>query len=748
MTKKNVSKKHTLTRVSTLSLAITTATFAISGAADFQPGSEFVLEEIIVSAQKREQNLMDVGISVSVLDEQAIRDNRVAKVTDIVLFTANTGVKESFPGLMPVITIRGVGLNDFNATNNPSAGVYVDDVSLSSLALMNTEIIDLASVEVLKGPQGTLYGRNSTAGALNFRTADPDLEGFEAQLIGGIGSYDTTEVEGMINAPVSENLGVRLSVKNVSQAEGFWENRVLDTDVGERDEFTARLQGLWLSPDDVSSVLLKVETQKIRSELGAPEFFGALPTSSLGSCPGSPHCTNFFGYNDTDNDPFKGDWSKDPNYEANKTSATLRFETDLGFADLTSVTGYIDFDRFSSTDVDASPLALTDFYNTDDIRQISQEIRLSESNDFMDWQMGLFYAVDQVESNYYGEIGILNTTSLTRTIQEAVSKAMFANVDWLVTEDVTVITGLRYSRESKDNVGFTQDLVTEAPISYLSFAPVGSGPITVAAVDDEINDSSIAWKLGVNWRSSDSTLLYASATEGHKSGGFYAGVASTSLQLIPYKAETLRAYEVGVKSQLPQFGLSYELSAFYYDYQDVQTYITDNIGALPIQKLSNVNSAEIYGLDAVVRFRPALVEGMMLSAGLGLLQTSFEDSISTISEGNNLPDSPDTTLQLGINYNTQLDDGIEATFALNGHYQGKSFKDATNDPLLEQDAYWLLNGRVSLYFGDDWEAALWGKNLTDKEYISHGFNQLNLGNGYRLYGAPRTYGLSVTKHFN
>jgi iron complex outermembrane recepter protein len=734
-----------------LFMAIMMATLGVEAAEQIKTNSPiYELEEVVVTAQKRDQSLMDVGISVSVVDEKSIRDSRIEKVTDIVLFTANTSVKENFPGLMPVITIRGVGLNDFNAANNPAAGVYIDEVSLSSLALMSSEFIDLASVEVLKGPQGTLYGRNSTAGALNFHTAKPNLDAFEARLSGGIGNYGATEVEAMINAPLNQEFGLRAAAKRISQNEGYWDNRATGSDIGERDELIGRLQALWEPADHNLSALLKLEGQRGRSELGAPEFFGALPTATATNCPGSPSCSNFAGYTDTDGDPFTGDWSTDPDYDQNQFASTLRLETDLGFAELTSVTGYIDFDRTYSTDVDASPLALIDFTNSDDVQQFSQELRLAGSHDIADWQLGLFYAVDEVETRYDGNLGLFNTTTQSITEQKATSKAVFANIDWMLNDTLTLITGLRYSDEKKANQGTHLDLVSSAPGSNLSLAPFGSQPITLASVDEEINDSSVEWKLGLNWKPSDTTLIYASATQGTKSGGFFTGAATSSAQLKPYDKETLSAFELGIKSQLPEYGVSYELNTFIYDYDDVQTFIRDTSGALPIQRLSNVDGAEIYGLDASLRIRPPSIVGLTLGANLGLLRTklkSFESSQGPIAEGNDLPDSPRTSLHLSTSYDTQFSQNLRATFALDGRYQSASYRDALNDPLLKSDSYWVVNGRVSLYFNDDLELSLWGKNLTDEQYVTQGLNQIVLGNGFRVYGAPRTYGLSVTKHF-
>jgi len=696
---------------------------------------EFAIEEIIITAQKREQNLMDVGISVSVVDEQAIRDQRIEQVTDIVLFTANTSAKETIPGLMPVIAIRGVGLNDFSSANNPSVGVYVDDVALSSLALMSSDFIDLASVEVLKGPQGTLYGRNSTAGALSFHAAKPALEAFEARVSAGVGNYGVRELDTMVNAPLSSDFGLRLAAKQTLQNEGYWFNRMTGTDMGERDELTVRVQALWEPADGDSSVLLKLEQNRGRSELGAGEFFGLLPTASFSDCPGSPQCADFFGYTDTDGDPYKGDWSVDPDYNKDQFSATLRVDWDLGFAEFTSVTGYIDFDREYTNDTDAAP-SLKDFYDSDSVQQFSEELRLTGSTDRADWQLGLIYAVDKVDSDYFMLSDLFNTSFLLEFEHQTTSQAVFANADWVLNDELTLVTGLRFSHEEKDNMGFAEDLVSRAPGSFLTSATFGSPPITIASIDDTISDKSVEWKLGINWKPNDATLVYASAAQGTKSGGFFTGPVVSSAQLQPYDKETLLAYEVGIRSQLPGFGISYELNAFYYDYQDVQTFIRDTSGALSVQRLDNVDEADIYGLDATLQFRPTSVDGLTLAANLGFLKTelsSFVASEGVVPAGNEQPDSPDLSLHLSASYNARLSENIDATFAVAGRYQSEVYRDALNDPFLKSDSYWVTNARMSLYFGDDLELTAWGKNLEDKRYVTMGLNGLVLGGGFRIY---------------
>jgi iron complex outermembrane receptor protein len=709
-----------------------------------------VWDEVTVTAQKRVQSSLDVGISVAVVGRQEITERRIETPSDLVVFTPNATVKENIPGLMPVVTIRGVGLNDFNATNNPATGVYVDEVSLSSLALLSSDLFDLERMEVLKGPQGTLYGRNSTAGALNIISARPSLDGSSARIVASAGNYDSKDLELVANLPIADNLAVRLSGKGLVQDEGFYFDESLGRDVGRREVFSGRVQTLWAASDAVE-VLLKVEGQRGRSELGSPEFFGALPTPTETDCPGSTGCSNFFGYTDTDNDPFRGAWSVNPEYNYDQFGATARIEADLGFADLTSVTGYINFSRNYASDTDAGPLRLTDFNNYDDVNQFSQELRLSGRENQLDWQVGAFYSVDNVDTIYAGDLqGLFNTTTLSVADQKSTSKAVFGNLEWSLNETVSLLGGLRYTDELRKANNFTQDNVSEVGGRFLTMAPLGTPPIVLAAVDDEIDESSWSWKLGVNWKPADNILLYTHASQGTKSGGFFAGVATNPAQLIPYESETLIAYEAGLKGRAPNLGIRYEASAFYYDYNDVQTFVRDQTGAVPVQRLGNVENASLYGAELNLMFKPKMIEGLDLNVGVGLLSSelgSFESGTGTIPKGNEQPDAPDLTMNLGASYIADVSDRLSLRLAVDGRYQSSTFRDAINDPLLFAEGYWVTNARLSLFEEGNWDLSLWGKNIGDKQYVTQGVNQLAFGYGFRVYGAPRTYGLSVSKDF-
>lgn len=708
---------------------------------------------VTVTAQKRAQDTLDVGVNVAVVSAETLQANRVTQVTDLAAFTPNVDIKENMPGILPVVTIRGIGLNDFSATNNPSAGVYVDEVYLSSLALMNFDLFDLERMEALKGPQGTLYGRNSTAGAINIVTARPTFGGVEGRVSGGYANYETIDLEGMINLPLSDTLALRVSGKAVRQDEGMFFNRVTGGDFGRRDVLMGRAIARWAPGDDLD-IQLKLEAQRVRSEVGAPEFFGLLtpPGAPAGLvCPGSSGCMDFLGYRDTDNDPFKGDYSTDPAYDVDQRSATLRIERDFGWATLTSITGYLDFERDWGAETDAGPFRQTDFIEHDNILQLSQEVRLSGATDRSDWLVGAFASRDRVKMTYDGDLrDLFNTTTLTFSNQTSKSAAVFGNLEYKLDGDVSLVTGLRYTWEEKANEGGDYDLVPNCPASFLTFAPCGSPPVLLASVDETISDTNWSWKLGLNWKPDPLTLIYASVSRGVKSGGFFSGVATNSGQLQPYDPESLIAWEVGVKQRLPEWGLAWSGSAFYYDYSDVQTFIRDTSGGLPIQRLGNVDEATIYGLDLDATWSPSALAGLDITAGLGLLHTelgAFASSGGAVLAGNELPDAPEVSFNASAVYTVAVSDGLDARFQIDGHYAGDMFKDALNDPLIATEAYWVWNGRASLLSGSDWDISIWGKNLADERYVTQGVNNLALGIGFRVYGAPRTFGVSFTRSF-
>ena len=302
------------------------------------------IEEIVVTADRRAVSVQDVPATITAVSGDAIAQRHLQNMSEAINIVPNVDIKQNAPGVLPVVTIRGVGLNDFGGNTSPPAGIYVDEVFLSTVVMMNGQLFDLDRVEVLKGPQGTLYGRNSTAGAINFISAAPTPHaGGRAQL--GYGNYNTFTLDGMLNMPISDTLALRVSGKLTEQQDGYWESRLLPGTIGKQSIQTGRAMLLWTPTEDFRS-LFKVEGLRQRGQQGQTAFFGAIDPTTFTTCASvlagrtdDTNCTNFLGYTDRDGDPYKGDWDRKPILNSDGWDGTWRNDLDIGDLTLTSVTG-------------------------------------------------------------------------------------------------------------------------------------------------------------------------------------------------------------------------------------------------------------------------------------------------------------------------------------------------------------------------------------------------------------------------
>jgi iron complex outermembrane recepter protein len=718
-------------------------------------------EEVIVTAQRREQNVLDVGIAVQTLSQNDLSEQRIEQLRDLNAALPNVSIKEQIPGAIPVIAIRGVGLDDFSSTNNPAAGIYVDEVPLSSLALMSFDFYDLRRVEVVRGPQGTLYGRNTTAGAINVLTEGPS-DHFEARLAGGYGNFERAELEGMLNLPLGENAAFRIAGRFVDQNEGYWTSRLLPGEtIGEQNAWQARAQ-LAFGLGEAWDVNLKVEALRQRSEMGVGEHFGTV-NFFTGAPPNftcdpvlagqldPTQCTDFLGYTDTDGDPFTGDWVRQNQYDIDQTNATMRVEGDLGFATLTSATGFIDFERDFYIDADASPFRQFEFNQLDWVEQFTQEIRLSGESRRVDWIVGAFYSRDDISVRTPGFLDdLFGTEVLITADQETSSVAGFAHAEWSLTNTIDLITGIRYTTEEKDYAGGTLDQNPFGVSGLINpFCPGPALPCQLSFVDTNIEDEFVSWRVGLDWRINDDTLIYGSVSRGQKSGGFFSGITLANAQLDPYSSEELTAYEAGVKWQVPSARVRGEISAFYYDYSDLQTFIRVDLGPVSVQALGNVPEAEVSGVEASLSWE--LIDGLTLQAGAGLLSTElggFDTVAGPVPAGNEIPNAPGLSFNARAIYEWNLSSSLIGRAQIGADFADEAFKDAINDPIIASEEYWLFDARLGIGSpSGDWEAALWGANLTDEQYVVQGLNS-GLGAGNRNYNAPRTYGVSLSRRFN
>jgi len=713
------------------------------------------IETVTVTAEKTTENILDVGINVTALSADDIKQSRIENATDLSTQIPNFDVKTNIPGAQQIVTVRGIGLDDFSSTNNSSVGVYVDDIFLASFAEMDFGMYDLDRVEVLKGPQGTLYGRNSTAGAINIISAKPSLDGFFADATAGYGNYDTFTADAAINIPVSNTFALRLSGQTDQQGTGFWYSPYLHQHLGKQNVFRERGQVLW-RPTGSLTVLLKVEGEENHSQISSGKFFGDNSTT-LASCPdfeNPAHCENIFGFTDTDKNVFHVSTDHPAPYNVNAFNTTLHIDDDLGWAVLTSVTGYIDFKREFYIDADASPYTISEFDQHDRVKQFSEELRLAGNSGPVEWLAGAYYSWDNVRSYTPGSlVDLLDADVFIQSRQTTHSAALFGQAKWAITDQLTLVGGLRGTYEDRAYIGGSTYYDSGTTTAYPCGAPFFVCPTFENA---KITNRSLSWHAGLNWKPSDNTLVYFSATESTKSGGFFNGISFQSEALAPYKPEHLTDYEAGVKSSIGDTMLV-DGSVFYYDYGNYQSQTFTSVGAVSLIKLANIKHANVYGLDLGATWMP--LDGFSLRGGLGLLHTrlgSFVNTagsppvLSTIAAGNKMPDAPDVTFNATARYEHAVLDGYTGAIQFAGVYEASHFFEALNTPYLAAPSSWVFNGRVSLASMDkNWELAFWIDNMFDEHHAIQAVDDGQpIGAGYRMFNNPRTFGVTLSHHFD
>ncbi|HUB84765.1 MAG TPA: TonB-dependent receptor, partial [Rhizomicrobium sp.] len=684
-----------------------------------------------------------------------IKNSRIENATDLETQIPNFDVKTNIPGAQQIVTVRGVGLDDFSSTNNSSVGVYVDDVFLASFAEMDFGMYDLDRVEVLKGPQGTLYGRNSTAGAINIISAKPSLDGFSGNITAGYGNYDTFTADAAFNIPVSKDFAIRLSGQTDQQGTGYWYDPLLKAHLGKQNVFRERGQALW-TPTANLTILLKLEGEENNSQISSGKFFGDDSTTAA-SCPdfkNPAHCVDVFGFTDTDKNVFHVSTEHAAPYDVHSFNSTLHIDDDLGWATLSSVTGYIDFKREFYIDADASPLALAEFDQNDRVKQFSEELRLAGTSGKLDWLLGAYYSWDKVHSFTPGSLAdLLGADVFIQSLQTTRSEAVFGQVKYALTDELTLVGGLRGTHEERSYVGGSTFFLAGTSTPY----PCGA-PFFVCATSEDatIKNSNLSWHVGLNWNPTDSTLVYLSAAESTKSGGFFNGISFQSQALAPYKPEHLTDYEAGVKSSLGQTAFI-DGSVFYYDYGNYQSQTFTSVGAVSLIKLSNIKKADIYGLDLGMTWMP--FDGFSLRGGLGLMHSrlgSFVNTagsppvLSTIPAGNKMPDAPDASFNATARYEHAVFGDYIGAIQFAGVYEGSHFFEALNTPYLAAPSSWVFNGRISLANASkDWELAFWINNMFNEQHTIQAVDDGQpIGAGYRMFNNPRTFGVTLNHQFD
>jgi len=756
---------------------------AIAGSIAIAAGSAAaaVLEEVVVTAQKREQSLQDVGISVTAFTGDQVRELGFTNTTDIVGFTP--GLNYTVPngeGSQVNFFLRGVGLNDFADANENPVATYFDEVYRGAVGGLALQIFDIERVEVLRGPQGTLYGRNTTGGLIHFVSRKPTEE-FDGYGTLTLGSYSQVKFEGAVGGALTDTLFARASVAT-NNDNGWTENRFPGVDdYNETDSVAGRLQFLW-QPHSDFELYTKFHASENDSQVGAWQHQVVAvteggnnrravgPTENLyGAGPGN----DAFGYRDTDGDPFAGEYDRDGSVRVQTSgasvAATWRLNDSLDFI---SITAYDQVDRLQEEDTEASPAPLLNPTFEAATEQFTQEVRLQYEGERSRWVGGFYYFDQDVNADYTLDLLNLGFVFFDADYeQESRAWSVFGQYEYDLSPEWSVVAGLRYTNELKeinyrnrDTSGLyaaaTAGLVPPAalgltaPPPLTAFRPNPSDAFifnqsTVGDVAEQ-NFTNLTGKIEVDYRPNDDWLVYASFSRGVKSAGFNTGFldgtfifASNTVETIPFDQERLHAYELGFKGTLFDNRVRVNGAGFYYDYKDFQTFQFELLN----QIIFNTD-AEVYGGELELQASPA--EGWDIALGLSVLEATAKDVPAAgtgIPRDRRMVSAPEVTFNGLVRYEWPMFGGMMAGLA-KVLYQGETFYDIQNYDTSVEDGYTKLDLRLQWTSGDDhWEVATFVDNVTETEYLAYAFDFSGFGFNQLAYGRPRWFGGSVTYRF-
>ncbi|MBW7835062.1 MAG: TonB-dependent receptor [Sphingomonadales bacterium] len=735
---KEKSKSGTLTATIALTMMIPVGGFA-----------QGIIEEVVITATKRGETLLqETPLSITAFSSSDLDAMHMESIRDLGKNTP--GLVVSNNASYAQLYIRGVGSNNVFIGSDPSVTVHIDGVYLARPLMVFTDFLDIERVEVLRGPQGTLYGRNSAGGTINIISRQPSND-LRMSLAGEYGNYDKRKLTGSVSGPLVDNrvmAGISI-LKN--DRDGYVDNVNPDTTadkLNNEDSFAIRGM-LKFIPSESVEVL-------ISGDYFESEDYGNQKKPLHVDGFGNPVVIPIPGFSPTIiSDPWTvsipGDY---PSYNdmttkgvSGKLTAHLSPEVTL-----TSLTAYRKLDFKAIVDSDATDVAAIGPFNPADKQdQFSQELQLTGNTGSLEWLAGLYYFTEEsdflatAEAPFFGLIfsGFMTTDFLS--VNDVTGKtdayAAYVQGSYAVNEKLSLTAGIRYSHEKKS-------IDASASIFLDGFElPIG--------FTNQDKDSWDGWtpKFGLDYKVNDDVMLYASITRGFKSGGFNFSADQPS-----FDPEFLWAYEIGIKSDLADKRLRANASAFYYDYTDLQVQgfkdLSDSGGVAGVI-LTNAANATVKGFELEVTALP--VPQFMLSASVAYLDATYDEFITARSamptvpvdvSGNVLNNSPKWAFNISAQYDVTLGDKGTLSFRAGYKWQDDVFFNSQfNDPLMGQKSFGLLDARIGYISPDKrWEVSVFGNNLTDKAYYTDMADYSPLG----LIGhitPPRTYGIKLAYRY-
>lgn len=723
--------------------------------------------DIIVTANKRNQRLQDVGLSIAAVSGDDLKSRQIASLADI---------SQAVPGLSysnsqnntPVFTLRGVGFYDTSLAAYPTSSVYIDQAPLPFSVMTTLTAFDLERIEVLKGPQGTLFGNNATGGAINYIAAKPTGE-FSAGADLSYARFNTFTGEAFISGALSPDLRGRVAVR-VSDGDGWQKSYTRNDRSGATRSYAGRVLLDWDASDNVR-FQLNVNGWIDKSEPQAPQFiqyFGQFPVATpIATQPLAPRSNRF------------ADWSPDTPPKANNRlfQTVLRGDIDLSeVVQLTSISTYVHYKHFQNLEGDGTPFHGIDLIpNKGDIKSLAQEIRLSNgASSGLRWIVGGNYSQDKVyESNRIRfedatpavALGIFGLLFETR--QKMKNYAAFGNVEYDIDPAFTIKAGVRYTKADRHTKFCNNDPFTGTTnifFTNLSRALTGQNVPTIlpeqcfplradnlpsrVPTEVSLNEDNISWRAGVDWKAASGLLVYANISKGYKAGSNPTLSASSVTQYRSVTQESVLAYEAGIKAQPFGKALTINGAIYYYKYDDKQlkSRVIDAVFG-PLDILQNIPKSSVRGAEVEIVARP--VAGLTLAANLVYVDAKIDKFIGVNGAGivadfadAPVPFSPKWRSTLSGDYVWGLGSNLEASLGGTYYYQSHSVTVIGGVDPYTINKYGLLDLRAGIGRPDgSWRVSVWGKNVTGKVYSSNTFS----GNDelLRYAGRPRTYGVTI-----
>jgi iron complex outermembrane receptor protein len=731
------------------------------------------LGEIIVTARKREERLQDTPISVTVLSGEEFEKRNFRTMSDVSNATPNlvfdVGTGNTGGSANAQVFIRGVGQSDFLFSADPGVGIYIDEVYFPRAVGAILDVADFQRVEVLRGPQGTLFGKNTIGGAVNITTVRP-ADTLGGYVEGTTGSRNRIDARGTISLPLADALSLGLSGSTRHQ-DGFVKRIVAGGRLGNTDSSGGRAMLEW-KPEGGWNVLLSADVTRKREQAIANELLAV----------GDPASNPFLALWNTFVAPTLGagvvydDRYVSGPYQSQGTAPAFSnldlwgvsgiVSKVLGSVSVKSITAYRHQKAAFGADQDHSPLKFLQSENHNRESFVSQELQLNGSSfgDRFKWTLGAYYfhekARDQFDAFIGGQLysalealpgalvplgpggtcpcagGAGNPVNVgfdfDLTIRDRIvidSYAAYSAGTFQVTDRFSVSGGLRFTRESKD---FTTSLRRN-----------GSGIFTLPETSIGKDWDAVTPKFGAEYRWTPDIMTYASASRGFKSGGFN-GRAQSLAEIDSFDPEYSWTYEVGAKTEWFGKRLRLNTALFWNDYSDMQLTSVRSVQGAIVAVTENAGKARIKGLEVEMAARP--IPAFELSGGIGYTDAKYVslNPGATVTLNDKLPKTPKWTGNIAARYDIALGDLGTLSIGGNLAFRSKFYNETTNDELVAQKSYALLGARVTFVpASGGFEVSLFGTNLTDKRYKTNGITSLgSLGTSDASFGPPREWGLS------